>query len=229
MGILKYTEFKAELKLQLGQRTDLDSLSGVDYIGQWVNRAYLTLTTKNKIAGVSRRFYFPELETSTASTTTDGDSTINVPSDCMVIRHIWDSTNDKKLRNISFDKYLSYPGRADTTKENEPTQWVRNEDYIYLYPTPDDSYTLYIYYRKRPTVMSDDNDTTDIGAEWDEAILQLAVIQSLRRLKQYDQAKNEENAWEDLVRGIMEVYYQEELDSKEYVRIDPAYRNSLRS
>jgi len=229
MGILKYTEFKAELKLQLGQRTDLDSLGGVDYIGQWVNRAYLTLTTKNKIAGVSRRFYFPELETSTASTTTDGDSTINVPSDCMVIRHIWDSTNDKKLRNISFDKYLSYPGRTDTTKENEPTQWVRNEDYIYLYPTPDDSYTLYIYYRKRPTVMSDDNDTTDIGAEWDEAILQLAVIQSLRRLKQYDQAKEEENAWEDLVRGIMEVYYQEELDSKEYVRIDPAYRNSLRS
>ena len=229
MGILKYTEFKAELKLQLGQRTDLDSLGGVDYIGQWVNRAYLTLTTKNKIAGVSRRFYFPELETSTASTTTDGDSTINVPSDCMVIRHIWDSTNDKKLRNISFDKYLSYPGRTDTTKENEPTQWVRNEDYIYLYPTPDDSYTLYIYYRKRPTVMSDDNDTTAIGAEWDEAILQLAVIQSLRRLKQYDQAKEEENAWEDLVRGIMEVYYQEELDSKEYVRIDPAYRNSLRS
>ena len=229
MGILKYTEFKAELKLQLGQRTDLDSLGGVDYIGQWVNRAYLTLTTKNKIAGVSRRFYFPELETSTASTTTDGDSTINVPSDCMVIRHIWDSTNDKKLRNISFDKYLSYTGRTDTTKENEPTRWVRNEDYIYLYPTPDDSYTLYIYYRKRPTVMSDDNDTTAIGAEWDEAILQLAVIQSLRRLKQYDQAKDEENAWEDLVRGIMEIYYQEELDAKEYVRIDPAYKHSLRS
>ena len=223
MGVKEFSEFKAELKLEVGQRGDIESIGGVDYRGVWINSAYMTLATQNKMWGIRKNWTFPELETYGTAVTVDGTATIATPSDCIVARHVWDSTNDLKLTGISFEDYITYTGRATAASEGKPTRWVRNGDYIYLSPTPDDEYTLYVYYRKRPAKLVDDDDTTLIGAEWDEPILRLAKALALRKLQQYDEAKKEQDYFEDMIRGVVGIYDQESFDRKDYRKTDPSY------
>jgi hypothetical protein len=223
MGVKEFSEFKAELKLELGQREDIESIGGVDYRGTWINSAYMTLATQNKMWGIRKNWSFPELEVYETNPTVDGLATIDTPSDCIVVRHVWDSTNDLKLTGISFEDYITYTGRATAASEGKPTEWVRNGDYIYLSPTPDAEYTLYVYYRKRPAKLVDDDDTTLIGPEWDEPILRLAKSLALRKLQQYDEAKKEQDYFEDMIRGVVGIYDQESLDRKDYRKTDPSY------
>jgi len=223
MGDKQFSEFQNELKLELGQRTDLESIGGENYLGIWINTAYITLATKNKLWGVRKNFRFPELEAVTTDTTADGDSTVNTPTNCMIVRHVWDSTNDVKLRAVPFHKYISYTGRETAASEGKPTEYVRNGEYIYLYPRPDDEYTLYIYYRKRPAKLVDADDVTEIGAEWDEPILKLAKIIALGKLNQHDEVKREREEWDDMVRGIVGVYDQEELDREQIRKPHQSY------
>jgi hypothetical protein len=66
--------------------------------------------------------------------------------------------------------------------------------------------------------MSADADTTEIGEEWDESVLKLAVIQSMHRLKMYDQAEREIGIFLDMVSGAASIYDRESEDreSKRY-------------
>jgi hypothetical protein len=187
----------------------------------------MTLATQNKMWGIRKNWTFPELETYGTAVTVDGTATVAAPSDCIVARHVWDSTNDLKLTGISFEDYITYTGRATAASEGKPTEWVRNGDYIYLSPTPDSAYTLYIYYRKRPAKLVDDDDTTLIGAEWDEPILRLAKALALRKLQQYDEAKTEWDNFKDMVRGVVGIYDQESFDRKDYRKTDPSYHGGF--
>jgi len=223
MGTKLFSEFKDELQLEMGERTDIESLGGVNFLGVWINSAYMTLATQNKMWGIRKSFTFPELETYSTNVTEDGSPTIDVPTDLIVTRHVWDSTNDVKLTAIPFAEYINNTGRATAASEGKPTEYVRNGDYFYLHPTPDAEYTIYIYYRKRPAKLVDDDDTTVIGAEWDEPILRLAVSLGLRKLHQYDAAKKEQEFFEDMVRGIVGIYDQEALDKDQYLKADPHY------
>ena len=224
MGVQQFSEFKDELQVEMGENTALTSLGGINFYGRWINSAYITLATQNKMWGIRRSFTFPELEDIETDVTVDGSATIDCPSDALIIRHVWDSTNDVKLIGIPFATYITYSGRADTSAEGKPTQWVRNGDNIYLYPTPDDEYTIYTYYRKRPAKLVDDDDTTVIGVEWDEPILRLAKSLALRKLQQYDEAKKEKEEFIDMIRGIVGIYDQESYDRQQHRQLGP-YHN----
>jgi len=220
MGVKKFSEFKDELKFELGRPND-DSLDS--YTGGWINTAYIQLTTRNKFWTINRGFYFPELEVSTDDDTTDGQAYIDVPSGCLVIRTLWDSTSDVKLTKISWREYINKTGRADSSSEGAPTKWCRQGDYIYLNPTPDGTYTIYIYYRKIPTLLSDNDDTTAIGTEWDEPILQLAVIQSHMRLGEFDKAEVKKKEWLETVGSLVGIYDQEKFDREDIRKPSIAY------
>lgn len=71
--------------------------------------------------------------------------------------------------------------------------------------------------------MSANTDTTAVGEEWDEAILKLAVIQSLRRLKQYDRAALEEEAWMVMMRRKLGIYDAQTRDQTDTMRPDWSY------
>ena len=223
MGIKDFSTLKDELMLELGEMTSLESQGGINFYGVWINTAYITLATQNKMWGVRKNFTFPELEDYETDVTVDGSATIDCPSDALIVRHVWDSTNDVKLTGIPFATYITYSGRADTSAEGKPTQWVRNGDNIYLYPTPDDEYIIYTYYRKRPAKLVDDDDTTVIGVEWDEPILRLAKSLALRKLHQYDEAKKEKEEFVDMIRGLIGIYDQEAFDRDQHRKVDPSY------
>jgi len=144
--------------LHLGQRDDLSA-----YVDDWINAAYLTLTTQSRFWGLKRDFYFPELETSSSANTVDGTNYVAIPTDALVIRSVFDTTSTTKLRNMAQSKFLEYTDRADTTAESNPTEWIRQGAYIYLHPTPDAVYALTIHYRKRPALLTG-SAVTVIGA-----------------------------------------------------------------
>jgi len=214
-GDWTFAEFKALLKMELGEVDIYDSHSVMgDLPGEWINTAYMTLTTRDMFWGKRMALYFPELMTSDATQSTiDGRNYISTPSDCLHLEGLWDTTNDTQLKGISWKKYRTYSGRTDTDSEGEPTEYVRRGSRIYLYRQPDDTYAMTIYYRKRVNRLDGDSyDTTEIGEEWDEPILRLAVVQSLIRLKRYDEVKIHKEEFHELVEGLASIYNNEKKD-----------------
>ena len=211
-GTWGFDEFVSFLKLQMGKRTDVENYGGKNLYETWVNLAYLRLTTRNRFFAIKTNFTFPQLETLDSSQTmSDGVQYISVPSDCMVVRDVYDYTNKRYLTQIPWREYLKYTDRFDTSAEGEPTEWVRAGDYIYLHPTPDSSTdTIYVYYRKIPAVLTGTN-TTVLDTAWDEPILQLALIIGKTWLKEYPEAEEMKKEWLDNVSGMMGIYSQEEL------------------
>ena len=196
-----------------------------DLYGDWINLAYITLCTSNDIQGVKRSLYFPELFTSdTSQSTADGTATVTKPTDALYIEGIHDTTSDFELENISWKEYKGYTGRADSNAEATPREWTRRGDTIYLHPTPDAVYALTIYYQKIPAVLTGTG-TTDIGVEWDEAILKLAVVFGLMKLKRYEEAAIEKKAWIQLLEGITGMYDKERRDRDRQLRVNVYDRN----
>ena len=222
MGDKAFSTFQTDLKLELGQIDNLDT-----YLDDWVNDAYIDFCTRTafwKLKFPTIRM-FPELNSSDTADTVDGTAYVSTPTDAIQVYTVWDSTNDSKLTQIGWTEYISDTGRADTDSEGKPQYWTRYGGYIYLYPTPDDAYTLYIYYRARPSAMSGDDDTTDIATEWDEPILKLAVIKGMLKLKRYEDYKIEKAEWLDMMAGKIGFYADDRLDSEIIIKPSGAYHN----
>jgi hypothetical protein len=210
-GTYTFAEFVDYLTMMFGERTDLASVGAVNFYQKWVNMAYIRLTTRNRFWGIKKNFYFPELEvTSSALNTTAGTTYIVTPTDALIIRDVWDSTNDVRLNNISHTKYIKYTGRAVTASRGKPIEWVRQGANIYLYPTPDDAYAMYAYYRKVPAVLTGTN-TTAIGKEWDEVILQMAYVIGKEWLGEYEEAATMKKDLAESFAGIIGIYDSEEM------------------
>ena len=215
-----FDDFCTYLKFELGQRTDLESPTNFYKI--WINAAYISLTTRDKLFGMNKSFWFPQLETSGAATTTAGVAYVLTPDDALIIRRIWNTTDDAYLKPITKDEYYKRLSKVTTASRGTPTEYVRLGTNIYLSPTPDDSTTsLVIYYRMVPAVLGASTDVTVLGAEWDEPILKLAVIQTHQRLKEYDLAELEKKAWVEDVLGLMGIYAQEERANETVLGMNP--------
>jgi len=215
-----FDDFCTYLKFELGQRTDLESPTNFYKI--WINAAYISLTTRDKLFGMNKSFWFPQLETSGAATTTAGVAYVLTPDDALIIRRIWNTTDDAYLKPITKDEYYKRLSKVTTASRGTPTEYVRLGTNIYLSPTPDDSTTsLVIYYRMVPAVLGASMDVTVLGAEWDEPILKLAVIQTHQRLKEYDLAELEKKAWVEDVLGLMGIYAQEERANETVLGMNP--------
>ena len=223
MGNKTFSTLKTELKLRLGRRSDIEDIDSTNFYETWINYAYQDITRRNKFFGKTFHFYFPQLESiDTSQSTTDGTAYINVPDSTLIIRQVWDSTNDYLLKHIGWMTYLKKSGRASSTSESEPKKWTRSGSYIYLYPTPDDAYTMYIYYRKMVSALSDAGDTTAIGEEWDELILGLATYKGCSWLREYDDAEKAKAEFIDMANNILGVYGQEELANRSKLELNPS-------
>jgi len=225
MGDWGFDDFKKYLKFQLGQRTDYEAATddAENLYGVWVNLAYRELTTARKILGQEYNFRFPQIETSTDKTTTDGTAYIDVPTGATYIHDIFDETNNRWLEPIPWREYVKYTDRDDTNAEGDPTQWVRRGSYIYLHPTPgttDD--TIRVYHGKVVDNL-EGTGVTSIGAEWDEIILQIALLKGLRWTNEYESLDTEAKALSLMLDQMIGLYKKEELGRNMFVHPSPTY------
>lgn len=224
MGALGFDSLKAILKLRLGQRTQLDSIGGVDYHGILINQAYQQLTSSHRLPILEKSFYFPQMHvvTDPVLATVDGQPYINSPSDMLRARYIYDKTNSHKLSWVPMSWYVAQTDRSDTTAEAPPEKWSRDGNRIYLYPTPGAIYSIEVWYR-RVAASLDGAQTTLVGAEWDPAILALASYKGHIWLGEYDRAKPDKEEYIDIVTGLINVYAREESDRDEHFEVDSQY------
>jgi len=219
---MTFETMKAYLKFQFGNRTDLESVDSTDLYGVWINMAYKNLTTRNRFWAVKKSFKFPELiVTDVSQSTTDGTAYVSVPTDAIAVYNVQDTTNDRDLDYIKINKYFAYTDRSNTDAEGEPNEYSRSDEYIYLHPTPDDTYALEILYRKRPAVLSG-TATTVIGDEWDDAILALACFIGFSWTHEYEKAKERKDEFIGLVSGLIGIYDTEEKTSGETLHANPS-------
>jgi hypothetical protein len=221
MGNYTYQNFQDYLKLELYQRTDLETPT--DYYSTWTNQSYINLATRKDL-------YFPEMEKLADAQTSDGTVYVEAPTDTLFIRTIFDDTSTVKLKKVSWIRYIRYTNRADTSAEDNPNKWTHagggtGRGRLYLYPTPDAAYDLTIYYRAVPARLSNSTDTTAIGEEWDEIILKMAVWQTLMRLKEYDKAEKEKEVVDEMIRDLRGVYDRENIDRDDILQPSQAYLN----
>ena len=214
MGSYTFTSFKTYLKLRCGGNDAFDN-----YYGVFVNGAYRFLTTSDTIWGIKRRLYFPELEASdTTQSTVDGTAYISVPTDCLVVREIYDRTNNRRLDWIPWTEYIKKTDKSDTSSENEPLKWIRSGGYLFLYPTPDAVYAMTVYYKKRPADLSGASDVTVIGKEWDDIILEVATFMARNWMNEPERAEIAKKTAAEMIGGLMTVYGAEERARRETVR-----------
>ena len=221
MGTWDYDRLKDELLFRFGNRDDLEAPT--DWAGRFVNKAYLTLCTKNRFWTLKKNFDFPELETTATANTVDGTAYITTPTDAYILRHLHNNTDDVPMRPIGYLDYANKTDRADTSAEGAPTQWLRSGTKLYLYPTPDAVYVIGIHYRKRPTLLTAGTDVTVLGVEWDEPIVMLAEYQLHLHFHDYEKATKTKEEWLDLVAGIMGAYDKPQEDARQYLQPHPSY------
>jgi len=229
MGALGFDTLKSIVKLRLGQRTQLDSVGGVDYHGVLVNQAYKQLTSSHRLPIIEKSFTFPQMHvvSDPVIPTVDGQAYISAPSDTLRIRHVFDVTSKAKLDWMPVSWYVSQTDRADTTAEGAPQKWTRDANRIYVHPTPDKVYNIEVWYRKVAVDLAA-TQTTLIGAEWDPAILALASYKGHIWLGEYDRAKPDKEEYLDIVTGLIGVYNREESDRNEHMLADDQYLRNNR-
>ena len=224
MGDWGFSDFKRYLKFQLGQRPELEAAGddSENLYGVWVNLAYRELTKGRKLLGKEYGFRFPQIETSGTDDTADGTAYVDVPSGCIYVEDIYDETSNRWLEPISHRTYVEYTDRSDTNAEGEPTEWVRRGSYVYIHPTADAIYSLRMYYAPLVAILTGTAplDTTLIGAEWDEIVLQLALVKALRWTKDYEAMGGEAKALGTLLDQMVGVYKKEELGRQPFIRAD---------
>lgn len=220
MGHYSFVNFQTYVKLNLGNRSGLDT-----YLPIWVNAAYMELCATNKVA--TRRgmknITFPNLDTEVNSETIDGQPHISRPSDCLHIHTVWDMTNDKRLTYRSPRWYFDQTGRANTSSEGKPDFWVPYGNKTYLYSTPDDAYNMKTYLRKRPTRLVEDAETTVIGEEWDDAILALATVKAHIGVRDFGNAEIWRKEYFSILQRLVGMQDKEVKDMDEHWHIDQSY------
>jgi hypothetical protein len=127
------------------------------------------------------------------------------------------------LKWITPEDYYRRVGRANTSSEGYPREYTRLGSKIYFYPTPGGTYTEVCYYKKKPSVLSADDDVTVLGSEWDQPIIKLAGIIAMYKLKEYDFATIEKQAFEEDIMGLVNVYAQEQRQMDKYLQPDMQY------
>jgi hypothetical protein len=225
MGALTFDVMKEYVKLRAGNRADLEAAgdSSLNYYGIWINSAYRQLCTQQGVLGLKKNLYFPQLMTSMSKTTTDGTVYVAVPTGALYITDIFDKTHGRKLKGITWDTYISYTDRTTAASEGDPTEWTRYGTYVYLHPTPKTtSDELVIYYKKLVTDLSGSL-TTEIGAEWDDAIVELATHKMFLFLHEYDKAKVCKEAFLEMSVGLVGIYSLEDKDIDAYFEPSSAY------
>jgi len=222
MGTYNFTTFQTNLKFELGQFSAIDS-----YLPGWVNSAYLDFCTKDTFWNLKlpAKLYFPEmLKVDNSKATAANTKFITLPADCISIYHIHDTTSDAPLDYYEVREYARKTGHDTSASYNIPKKWTRIGSKLYFHPTPNGAYSLDIFYRKRPSLLVNADDKTEVDPIWDEPILKLAVYQSLMRLKRYDMADVERKEWIEAVAGKIGIYSQDKRSSRTPIQPDPIYK-----
>lgn len=126
-----------------------------------INEAVKEIADKYRFHQVRRVVTFPTVA-STARYT--------LPTDCLVVMKL-----RHPLENLQLKKRdETWASERETLDDGKPTDYLRERDWIQLFPPPDDVYTLELFYKAGPATLVADGDEPVTPSSWDEGVLLLA-------------------------------------------------------
>jgi hypothetical protein len=161
MSIASYSELQTAVASYLA-RTDLTS-----QITDFIRFAELRLRRELRIRQMLK---------SVTTTTTSGDSTVELPSDFLEIRDFVVSTNP--LQPLTYSSPSAFSRNARTTESGKPLDYTILANEFQLAPIPDSAYTVKLLYYAAPEFLSDTNSSNAFVANAPDALLYAALLEA---------------------------------------------------
>lgn len=159
-------ELRARLRRQIGNPSATAVTDAT--LDIYINGAYRDIAEKYKFHKVRRICRFD---------TVAGSDKYDLPTDTGTILKVRDLTNENRLRMYDPNEVFE-----NVVTETYPKAYAHIRDWIQLFPTPDDVYTIEVMYKANVYDLSDINTTPVMPSSWHEGIPLLA------RHKYYDDA-----------------------------------------
>lgn len=176
---------------------------------------------------VCDKFKFREKETQTTLTTVASTRDVSVPTDCFATRIavvIGEDLSDIQLEQIDEQTYEGLYN-SDPEYEDIPTKYFRYGSVIRLYPTPDQAYSLVVYYWKTLTDLSVANDPS-IPQSWHEIVLFGAIWRQFAKLSDFEKKVSFQADQQRLIESAVPVETTEKYDSNMFHAQFPGYNGS---
>lgn len=208
---MNFGTLKEHVIRNLGGRGDLETLAP-----EWLNTSYLDVITTGKFpeARKMQPIPCPNLDaTTTFDTATDDEDYLYsaIDSDLLFPITLRDTTNNQSL----FLKDIRWYDRYKAESSGKPQRYVIYSNTIYLDPTPNDTYTIQIRFRKKIDipVLTAAEDTPVIEELWHEALEVAATYRGARSLG-YPDADKWLRDLKNILAAHSEQFSEEESDAR---------------
>jgi len=171
-----------------------------------LNRTYWELQEK---------FHLRETEASTTITTVAGTREYTLPASFESLRLSSyvdpDTDQHTKLEQMSQKTYEDLYN-ADAENESAPTNYFRDNDSIFFWPTPDAIVTIVIWHRAKLDDLSVANTEPQLPRSWQEMLLIGAVYRGFMMMNDYTKANAAKSHYIQLIQSAVPVESKEQED-----------------
>jgi len=113
---------------------------------------------------------------SVTTSTTNGDSTVQLPADFLEVRDMIITGNP--ARPLSYSSPSAFSRNARTTILGYPSDYTILASEFQLAPIPDSNYTVKLLYFAAPTLLSDSNSSNEFLANVPDMLLYASLIEA---------------------------------------------------
>lgn len=211
---LSLAQIRSEVLFECGiDATDLDS-SGTANLDLIINQSYWDVMDK---------FNFREKQDNTTFATVAGTRDYNLASKILTaasvvfeaLRSVY-VLNPDSLQHVPLDEWSipMYEGQynEDTDSRDIPTNFVRDGGIVRVYPTPDDVYTLTVYYLK--TLGDVPVGGPEIPQSWHEIVKDGAIWRVHKRYRDFNSANEVKAIQEAAIYKAITVPAKEDANKK---------------
>lgn len=218
MGVLTYSDFDAEIRQALGNRTDVTSAM----ITRTLNIAQV------RIARVTRWEELEVLLTNTLQVTSDayGDRVILLPDDIRDIHsfRLYDDTRTRKLDRVAARKLDSEEPANEYISRQMPTKYARWAEFLEVNFSPDQTYFARIRAVSWPAPFTGATDETQKSEldQKDDMLIALCVNWLYQSLGNYERS----GRWWVVFTNMLESALQEQAEKPDQDRV-PSVRDTI--
>lgn len=196
---MNFLELKTDLRDECGNPTTTDVTDAK--LGKYINYAYRDIATQYRHHNARSYCRFDTIGSA---------SRYALPASCGVLRTIRNVTKGYKLRKYDAVEVAS---KGLEVAEGSPTHYSRNQDYIELYPTPESTEIIELYYEQLIVDLSDDLDVPVLLVGWHVGIVKLARWYYFDGLRSYTEAKLAKDSFLEWASNKISEFDQEKSDS----------------
>lgn len=215
------TTLNSTLRTKVGNPSTAETAESV--LTRLNNEAYEEIFEKYTFHKARKVVTFP---------TVAGSALYDVPSDCVAVFSLWNTTTNFQGKIPKRDE--NWLSGQQTSTTGPPQGYVRQRGWINLSPTPDQVYTLRLFYKLVYTPMVETADVPVIPASWHPGIWRLARFNYWDEKGDLAKAQWAQAAWTQWVSDKPDELQEEyQMDDTEGVEmpglIRSAYPSSMNS